>query len=191
MKHLVWLVSSVIAGSMSLASASAIAQAKVTNVPDAQVEADVLKALAANPKLSSQTITSTTVYGTVTISGSVRDEDSRKLAETIVSRTAGVQKVIDELTLNSETPSGSQQPDEATAASNDNGSNPLLQSDGTLATPPAQQSAEQPSEAGSRRRSRHDGHMSPETIANRLCAEFAAAGFPGTKTSQNPCAIGP
>jgi hypothetical protein len=26
-------------------------------------------------------------------------------------------------------------------------------------------------------------------IANRVCAEIAAAGFPGTKTSQNPCAI--
>lgn len=129
---------------MSLAGASAIAQAKVTNVPDAQVEADVLKALAANPKLSNQTITSTTVYGTVTLSGSVRDEDSRKLAETIVSRTAGVQKVIDELTLNADAPSASQQPDEATGAANDNRSNPLLQSDGTLATQPTQQGAEQP-----------------------------------------------
>ena len=38
-----------------------------------------------------------------------------------------------------------------------------------------------PPEAGSRRRSRHHGHTSPETIANRLCAEFAAAGFPAKR----------
>ena len=51
---------------------------------------------------------------------------------------------------------------------------------GTAGTKPcgAQKCQKQPSEAGSRRRSRHDGHMSPGTIANRLCAEFAAAGFP-------------
>src|ERR1700692_252517 len=42
----------------------------------------------------------------------------------------------------------------------------------------AQKCQELPSEAGGRRRSRHHGHMSPRTIANRLCAEFAAAGFP-------------
>ena len=63
---------------------------------------------------------------------------------------------------------------------------------GTAAQPCGAQKCQQtPSEAGGRRRSRHDDHKSPETIANRLCAEFAAAGFPGTKTSQNPCAIRP
>lgn len=68
-------------------------------MPDAQVEANVLRALASAPQLADQTISTTTVYGVVTLSGSVRDEASRKLAETLVSNTNGVQKVVDELTL--------------------------------------------------------------------------------------------
>jgi len=143
MRQFGWLFQGVIAGSMSLAGVMAVAQAKVTNVPDAQVESDVLKALAGNTKLSSQTITSTTVYGTVTLSGSVRDEDSRRLAETIVSRTPGVQKVIDELTLGSDTASTAPQTSDDVAQVNDAGSNPLLQSDGSIAPAPGQGAASQ------------------------------------------------
>src|ERR1700744_2232876 len=43
--------------------------------------------------------------------------------------------------------------------------------------------------AGSRRRSRPDSHMSPETIATRLCAEFAATGALRSSSSQDPCAM--
>ena len=68
-------------------------------MPDAQVEASVLKGLAGAPDLANQAITTTTVYGVVTLSGSVESEALRTEAETIASRTAGVQKVIDELTL--------------------------------------------------------------------------------------------
>jgi hypothetical protein len=94
-------------------------------VPDAQVEANVLKALANAPDLASQPMTTTTVYGVVTLSGSVQTEAQRTEAETIVSRTSGVKKVVDEMTLGNEA-----------AAADAQGTNPNLQSDGTMA--PAQ-----------------------------------------------------
>jgi hypothetical protein len=72
-----------------------------TKTPDAQVEANVIKALAGAPDLANQSITTTTTYGVVTLSGSVGTEALRTEAENIASRTAGVQKVVDELTLGS------------------------------------------------------------------------------------------
>ncbi len=141
MKHFRWVLGAVTAAGISLTPFNCVAQTKMTTVPDAQVESNVLKALASDSKLADQAITSTTVYGTVTLSGSVRDEESRKLAETIVSRTAGVQKVVDELTLGTDTAST------APAAGNpenpnDGGSNPMLQSDGTMAPSPSQPGSE-------------------------------------------------
>jgi hypothetical protein len=113
-----------------LGNGVAFAQTKPAAMPDAQIEANVLKALAGAPELADQSITSTTVYGTVTLNGAVRDEPLRDLAEHLVANTAGVQKVIDQLTIG------------ATAAvSNDAGqagTNPNLQSDGTIAPPQAQ-----------------------------------------------------
>lgn len=81
----------------ALISVAGFAQEKV--MPDAQVESNVLKALAAAPELADQSIGTTTVYGTVTITGSVRDEASRTKAEQIVSTTSGVKKVVDELVI--------------------------------------------------------------------------------------------
>ncbi|GAC1363331.1 MAG: hypothetical protein NVSMB3_11780 [Acidobacteriaceae bacterium] len=101
MKRLQWISGIVVTAGLMWVGTSCSAQAKPATVSDAQVESDVLKALAANPKLADQTITSNTVYGVVTLSGSVRNEETRKLAETIVSQTPGVQKVVDELTLDS------------------------------------------------------------------------------------------
>jgi len=69
---------------------------------DAQVEANVLKALAGAPDLANQPMTTTTVYGVVTLSGTVETEALRVEAETIVSTTKGVQKVVDEMTLGGE-----------------------------------------------------------------------------------------
>ena len=106
------------------------AQTKPATMPDAQIEANVLKALAGAPELADQSITSTTVYGTVTLNGTVRDEPSRDLAEHLVANTAGVQKVVDQLTIGV-----------PAAASNDSqqaGTNPNLQSDGTMAPPQGQ-----------------------------------------------------
>ena len=91
--------------SLLLLSLSAMAQggaAKAPVMPDAQIEANVLKALAGAPQLADEKITTTTVYGEVTLSGSVKDEPTRALAETLASQAAGVKKVIDELTLSSD-----------------------------------------------------------------------------------------
>jgi hypothetical protein len=110
------------------------AQAKPAAVPDAQIEANVLKALAGESKLADQSIASTTVFGTVTLTGTVRDEASRDLADKLVSNTAGVQKVVDQMTVGS--PASSQAPEQGAAgAPPAAGSNPNLQSDGTEAPP--------------------------------------------------------
>ncbi|MGA2897898.1 MAG: BON domain-containing protein [Acidobacteriaceae bacterium] len=90
------------------ATAPAAEQAPATvapaakTMPDAAVEANVLKALAGAPDLANQPMTTTTVYGVVTLSGSVESEALRVEAETIVSKTKGVQKVVDEMTLGGE-----------------------------------------------------------------------------------------
>jgi hypothetical protein len=104
-----------------------------TMMSDAQVEANVLKALAGAPQLADQSITTTTVYGEVTLSGIVRDEELRAMAETLASRAPGVKKVIGELTLGA-LPA-------AVAQQGADGTNPHLQSDGTMANgaPPAGQ----------------------------------------------------
>jgi len=85
------------------AGGSAVAQQQTkSSVPDAQIEANVLKALASSPALANQNIQSTTVYGTVTLSGNVSDDPSRQKADDLVSRVAGVQKVVDEMSVGGE-----------------------------------------------------------------------------------------
>src|ERR1700722_14257619 len=120
----------------SLASKGSVglAQAKPATVPDAQIEARVLKALAEAPELADQAITSTTVYGVVTLSGTVRDEPLRDLADHLVSNTAGVQKVVDQLIVGTVPPVANNEPSQQQDASQ--GTNPNLQSDGSIA--PAQ-----------------------------------------------------
>ena len=78
------------------------APAAAKTMPDAAVEANVLRALAGAPDLANQPMTTTTVYGVVTLSGSVESEALRVEAETIVSKTRGVKKVVDEMTLGGE-----------------------------------------------------------------------------------------
>jgi hypothetical protein len=107
-------------------------QTKAVTMPDAQVEANLLKALAGAPDLANQAITTTTVYGEVTLSGSVETEALRTEAETIASRTPGVKKVIDELTLGAQsvgTPATG-----GASVADAQGTNPMLQSDGTMAS---------------------------------------------------------
>lgn len=103
-------------------------QSAQQTVSDAQIEANVLKALASSPELANQPIKTTSVYGTVTLSGSVKDEASRDLAENVVSHTADVKKVIDEMAVG---PVEAEQPSAAPDSSE--GTNPNLQSDGTVA----------------------------------------------------------
>jgi hypothetical protein len=97
-------------------------------VPDAQIEANVLKALAGAPDLANQAITTTTVYGVVTLSGSVDNDALRTEAENLAARTGGVQKVVDEMTLGPATAAA-----QGTGSSLAEATNPQLQSDGTMA----------------------------------------------------------
>ncbi|HEY5329151.1 MAG TPA: BON domain-containing protein [Acidobacteriaceae bacterium] len=148
----------VLAGGLAL---SAAAQQKP--LPDAQVESNVLRALASAPELSTQNIQSTTVYGVVTLTGSANDEGSRTKAENLVARAQGVKKVVDEMTIGAvdaqagPPPDGADQaplpPDNAQQAADQpaqpgNNDGMVLQSDGTYApatpqdqtpSPPSQQ----------------------------------------------------
>ncbi|WP_353071242.1 BON domain-containing protein [Tunturiibacter gelidoferens] len=125
-----------LAASLAMYSGVGSAQNKPATVPDAQIEASVLKALAGAPELADQAITSTTVYGVVTLSGTVRDEPLRDLADHLVSNTAGVQKVVDQLVIGAvpavANSNSSQQQDPS------QGTNPNLQSDGSIAPPQTQ-----------------------------------------------------
>jgi hypothetical protein len=94
-------IGSRILGSLALAAVlavpvGALAQAKVS---DAQVEANVLKAFAGDQRLANQAINTSTVFGTVTLTGSVTTEEARDAAEQIASRTDGVKKVVDQLAV--------------------------------------------------------------------------------------------
>jgi len=113
-------------------------QAAKTTVPDAQVEANVLKTLAGAPDLANEPITTTTVYGVVTLSGSVPSEAQRTEAENLAARTSGVQKVVDQLTIGTD---ASAQPvggaDGGASVADAQSTNPALQSDGTYAQPQA------------------------------------------------------
>lgn len=106
----------------SLAAQDTTAQSKA-GVSDAQIESNVLKALASAPELSTQNIQTSTVFGTVTITGNVHDEPTRSKAENLVARAPGVKKVVDELTLG-DTPA--QPAEEAQGGAPDQGDAPEM-----------------------------------------------------------------
>lgn len=119
----------VLLGGLTLAlvpGLAAVAQV-ASGTPDALTEANVLKALAAAPELSTQNIQSSTVYGVVTLTGNVGTEGMRTRAENLVARATGVTKVVDELTL------GAGPAPEVAQAAPDGGSQLVLQSDGSYA----------------------------------------------------------
>ena len=115
----------ILAGGLTLGAAGAFAQSPST-LPDAQIESNVLKALASAPQLSTQNIQSSTVYGTVTLTGNVHDETMRSTAENLVARAQGVTKVVDELVLGDTPPQpagdqANQQPDQGDQADQNQG----------------------------------------------------------------------
>ncbi len=148
----------VLGGGLTLGAVAQDATAKTT-MPDAQIEANVLRALASAPELSTQNIQTATVYGTVTLSGNVHDETLRVKAENLAARADGVKKVVDQLTLGDTpaTPSGDQaaaQPTQNDQPDPSQTNQPVLLSDGTYGpapdgsgTPPAQTSNDQPAPA--------------------------------------------
>lgn len=119
-----------VAGVVSAGSARAQA-----NVPDSQVEANVLKALAGAQDLADQAISTNTVYGVVTLSGSVQNDALRVKAENLAATAYGVKKVVDELQVGP--PAAVQS---GSAPSPGGGAGMVLQSDGTYA-PAAQANA--------------------------------------------------
>jgi hypothetical protein len=92
------------------------------------VEANVLKALAGAPDLANQSITTKTIYGTVTLSGSVASEALRTEAENLAANANGVKKVMDELQLGAGAPGNQAQGP---------GNGMVLMSDGTYGPAPA------------------------------------------------------
>lgn len=133
-----WLL----AGGLMVAAVGFSAQAQSgQGVPDAEVESNVLRALATAPELSTQNIRTTTVYGVVTLSGNVHDEAMRSKAENLVARVQGVKKVVDQMTLGDTPP-----PVDTAGAPADQGGaggNPppgqVLLSDGTYGPAPSGQ----------------------------------------------------
>lgn len=91
------LLGGVLAVGMLVADASA--QAKKSTVPDAQIQADVLKQLASDASLQNQNIQASVAFGTVTLTGSVTDENARRTAEQAAAKANGVAKIVDELTI--------------------------------------------------------------------------------------------
>jgi hypothetical protein len=173
----------VLAGGLVL---SAAAQQKPA-VPDAQVEANVLRALASAPELSTQNIQTTTVYGVVTLSGSTTDEASRTKAENLAARAVGVQKVVDEMTIGAN-PDGQNQPAP-------NGGDPaqggVLQSDGTYApaAPPQGQSPQQ-AQAGPPQGAPEPGYVSPPAPPANGQSGQANGQYPPPPNGQYPPANG-
>jgi hypothetical protein len=152
----------VLAAGLTLTAASAQAPNTSGAMPDAQIEANVLRQLASAPELSTQNVQATSVYGVVTLSGNVHDETLRTRAENLVARAQGVKKVVDELTLgDTPAPAGDQSaqnqapqgdPNDPAAVNGNQaagapGPGMVLQSDGTYApASPDQQPA--PQQAG-------------------------------------------
>jgi len=64
---------------------------------DGQIEMDVVKALDDSQALKNDLITAATIQGQVTLSGTVSSDASKQLAESIVSKVAGVTKVNNHL----------------------------------------------------------------------------------------------
>ena len=90
---------SLMSGGLAVLAQSNSGQDNSTTLPDAQIESNVLRALASAPELASQNIQTSTVYGTVTLTGNVHDEAMRTTAENLAARAQGVKKVVDELVL--------------------------------------------------------------------------------------------
>ncbi len=144
-----FLAAGLMSGGLAVSAQSNSGQAGSTTIPDAQIESNVLRALASAPELSSQNIQTSTVYGTVTLTGNVHDEAMRTKAENLAARAQGVQKVVDELELGDTppAPAGDQAVQEGQNGAPANGQpdgsqNMVLQSDGTYA--PAQGQAGPP-----------------------------------------------
>ena len=103
-------------GGLAVWAQSNSGQGGSATLPDAQIESNVLRALASAPELSSQNIQTSTVYGTVTLTGNVQTEAMRTKAENLAARAQGVQKVVDELVLGDTPPAAADQAEDQNGA---------------------------------------------------------------------------
>lgn len=106
---------SALALAATLVAGSAYAQK--TKLPDAQVQANVLRDMAKEPSLAQQQIQASTAFGVVTLTGNVTDDRARDLAERVASHSDGVTKVVDQLSVGTANASTSVPQDEQRAAS--------------------------------------------------------------------------
>jgi hypothetical protein len=98
--------------SASVAAPSLWAQAsQAAGRSDSQIQSDVGYALSNSPSLKNQHITAATVEGDVTVSGNVRDEASKELAESLIYRVNGVRSVTNNLTVGDAAPASAQAAD--------------------------------------------------------------------------------
>ncbi len=84
---------------IALSGALALAQDQDATRTDGQIEMDVVHALDASQPLKNDLITAATIQSEVTLSGTVSDQASRQLAESITSQVAGVTKVNNNLKI--------------------------------------------------------------------------------------------
>ena len=83
---------------LALAAGASKAYAQAQD-SDGQIERNVVRALDTSNALKRDAITASTVAGEVTLSGTVSNEASRELAESIVRYVPGVVRVTDYLTI--------------------------------------------------------------------------------------------
>ena len=89
------------AGSVALAQSGGQAAGR----SDADIQSDVAYAISHSRSLKGQAITAATVEGDVTLSGNVKDDASKELAESVAYRVNGVRSVANNLTVGAGTES--------------------------------------------------------------------------------------
>jgi hypothetical protein len=95
-----------VAGGLALSLAPlAVAQAPARS--DAQIQADVISKLKADPQLESVTVGAGVQNGVVTLTGNVASEDQLTLAENDISSIEGITKIVDNMQVNPTVPTAS------------------------------------------------------------------------------------
>lgn len=97
---------------LTVLAATGGAYAQNATLSDAQIQANVLRAMAKEPTLASQQITASTTFGTVTLTGSVTNNAARDLADRVTSTTVGVKKVVDQLSVGGSAAAGNTSTDQ-------------------------------------------------------------------------------
>ncbi len=110
---------------------------------DADIQSDVAYALSHSKALQGQHITAATVEGDVTVSGNVRDDASKELAQTVIYGVKGVRSVTNNLTVGDASqanPATAQAPESNTTPEQDQNYDPAQQN---MAPAPGQEQAQQ------------------------------------------------